>query len=996
MRSIVLAIATAIALVTYAQNSALAQGVPIGVRGSVPVCTHAELHAGTCQQETAGYTATITDGLSSDPDRCAAAGTGGGGDQVTCRYKDGDWEEFEPVAGGATNLGTNVGASSVTVTSSSGADAVLPAATGSTAGVQTAADKSKLDGVSAGAIAAVVQDNAPQLGGNLDGQGHDATGVGKLGADVVQEGQYDAVYYLDDPATACATYAAALEPYMESTAAPGQYRLKFVFNLTGANKLVVASHYYDDSGNWPYAACFVAHPQLNGSSYNGSFPDSLGRVTNNVALVSTSSNPIQATLDFDGQIEFDQTGIAKQAALFEFGNHYMAGCPDPDEDSVCDHHYGSLSGRIKVQGDLQIRNVVDVEGGWTGQGTLAMSKTKRFSAQTETTHVVLALNGATYTDMGGLTIRVQGQDHSDIALHSLSSFGLIPPKLDLLQGDNDGYGAYFYGKQAFAAPAKDWRLSSLDHAILFGDAVNGGQQVFYQSCDALDDENIGTCGDANGVGRPEQTNGVLIDGVLLENNVYSYISEPKPGGDNSIVNIQGEGLSASSGSFSGSAIAIGPYYCDGTGTTPLPYGSIVAEAADCAAASGAALAAPGGPTGDYPQLHLGASVWPLGDSGNSILLGPRCITGTRISIDGPGEVEGDSVGEEFAISTSIASSGGCEVVASARPRDGAYTSYYGLRIPLMQTQAGALSGLSSIDLDAPAGTAVATQTWPEGVSHGSEALTINGPAGGFASNRSCTLEDDDTPYDGCVSGGGGAASSVTSSAGAAPTTSAAIAYDSTSHTLEYGANGTNRTIVNTDEAQTLATKTLASPAFSGTASGANTIPTSMLTTEVRTIAWKPGDLEVDGTNCTAPASTTINGTGRTKAIICTNNAASAIYGATLMPDSWDGGQVRALVAGTTSEAADSGLVWGFFDAICAGDGETISGSWGTAGAHSMAVGGQWSQQLSNGPLVTPAGTCAGGDILYWRWRVDDAQTDAVMASWRFTGFKIEFTTNVGD
>lgn len=171
MRSIVLAIATAIALVTYAQNSALAQGVPIGVRGSVPVCTHAELHAGTCQQETAGYTATITDGLSSDPDRRAAAGTGGGGDQVTCRYKDGDWEEFEPVAGGATNLGTNVGASSVTVTSSSGADAVLPAATGSTAGVQTAADKSKLDGVSAGAIAAVVQDNAPQLGGNLDGQG---------------------------------------------------------------------------------------------------------------------------------------------------------------------------------------------------------------------------------------------------------------------------------------------------------------------------------------------------------------------------------------------------------------------------------------------------------------------------------------------------------------------------------------------------------------------------------------------------------------------------------------------------------------------------------------------------------------------------------------------------------------------------------------------------------------------------------------------------------
>ncbi len=49
------------------------------------------------------------------------------------------------------------------------------------------------------------------------------------------------------------------------------------------------------------------------------------------------------------------------------------------------------------------------------------------------------------------------------------------------------------------------------------------------------------------------------------------------------------------------------------------------------------------------------------------------------------------------------------------------------------------------------------------------------------------------------------------SAGAAPTTSGLIAYDSTSNTLEYGENGTNRTVANLDGTQTLSGKTLTTP-----------------------------------------------------------------------------------------------------------------------------------------------------------------------------------------
>jgi hypothetical protein len=52
---------------------------------------------------------------------------------------------------GTTNLGVTTAASTVTVTSSTGTSAVLPASTTSLAGVQTAVDKTKLDGIAAGA-----------------------------------------------------------------------------------------------------------------------------------------------------------------------------------------------------------------------------------------------------------------------------------------------------------------------------------------------------------------------------------------------------------------------------------------------------------------------------------------------------------------------------------------------------------------------------------------------------------------------------------------------------------------------------------------------------------------------------------------------------------------------------------------------------------------------------------------------------------------------------
>ena len=73
-----------------AAGDSWAQGIGLGAPGSNPSCTHATLHAGTCQQAVAGYFATLTDG-GSEADPCLAASAGGGSNLRTCRYSGSDW-----------------------------------------------------------------------------------------------------------------------------------------------------------------------------------------------------------------------------------------------------------------------------------------------------------------------------------------------------------------------------------------------------------------------------------------------------------------------------------------------------------------------------------------------------------------------------------------------------------------------------------------------------------------------------------------------------------------------------------------------------------------------------------------------------------------------------------------------------------------------------------------------------------------------------------------
>ncbi len=100
-------------------------------------------------------------------------------------------------SGGTTNLAAIASGAALTITSSSGTDASVPAATTSSWGAMTDEMFDKLDGIAASAnvgITDVVGDTTPQLGGNLDINGKDIVSVSNGDIDLAPHGTGSVVF----------------------------------------------------------------------------------------------------------------------------------------------------------------------------------------------------------------------------------------------------------------------------------------------------------------------------------------------------------------------------------------------------------------------------------------------------------------------------------------------------------------------------------------------------------------------------------------------------------------------------------------------------------------------------------------------------------------------------------------------------------------------------------------------------------------------------------
>jgi hypothetical protein len=159
----------------------------------------------------------------------------------------------------------------------------------------------------------------------------------------------------------------------------------------------------------------------------------------------------------------------------------------------------------------------------------------------------------------------------------------------------------------------------------------------------------------------------------------------------------------------------------------------------------------------------------------------------------------------------------------------------------------------------------------------------------------------------------------------------------------------------------------------------------------KSVWFGAGSLSTDGTQCAAPAEVTINSGPKIWTIICTDNDGSTIYGSAKMPDNWDAGTVTFDHV-YIQTAANTGALNGDIAAQCRGNGEVPSSTWGTEVAiDDAAVVGSNSNDMTTSAAVTPTGTCAAGDMLYWRYQVDATGTTTTAASLNHVGFRMEYS-----
>jgi hypothetical protein len=160
----------------------------------------------------------------------------------------------------------------------------------------------------------------------------------------------------------------------------------------------------------------------------------------------------------------------------------------------------------------------------------------------------------------------------------------------------------------------------------------------------------------------------------------------------------------------------------------------------------------------------------------------------------------------------------------------------------------------------------------------------------------------------------------------------------------------------------------------------------------KSVWFSAGSLSTDGTQCAAPAEATPVASGpKLWTIICTDNDGSTIYGSVRMPDSWDAGTVTFTHV-YQQTAADTSALNGDIAAQCRGNGEAPSSTYGTEVAIDDAgVVGSGANDMTTSAAVTPTGTCAAGDMLYWRYQVDATGTTTAVATLHHLGFNMEYS-----
>jgi len=461
--------------------------------------------------------------------------------------------------------------------------------------------------------------------------------------------EFDAVVDISDRTTACENWATAVEPYMNGTiGTEGDYHVAVVGTPDGQ---MSETHFYDESGVWPYFSCFMLHPESSDSP-TGVWPDSNGP-TAVTDLATRSRDRGAMTLHMmTGEIPINEVGMTKNACLFDFGNGYIAGRNGNDP-------YGRLNGSIKVVGDTRVTVQNEstsgyADGGTVGEGIPEGTSTTRFSTGTST-FVPFCMHGSTYVDMSKWTVDWYIDD-DDIGLHMSEAWGSSGPIVDAVNG-GEGVGIQFFGPINNTMELKN--LRDQDYGIVWGGGDATDDSVHYWTSCAS-----GNCTATTGRG----VRGVKIIGGVVEGHSQALGVMIDPATRFHLNRTHWEcGTDGPTPNCAVGGFLFRPQLCDGTGTTPVAKGRPAwdAPATECAVSGGAADI----PVEQTLDMVLSLQGMPLpsqlADDVPNIWIGPGSTDRYSISIlDGTlmGRMTVGSAGDDSYAPFKVSSSVDCDGV----------------------------------------------------------------------------------------------------------------------------------------------------------------------------------------------------------------------------------------------------------------------------------------------------------------------------------------------
>lgn len=168
-----------------------------------------------------------------------------------------------------------------------------------------------------------------------------------------------------------------------------------------------------------------------------------------------------------------------------------------------------------------------------------------------------------------------------------------------------------------------------------------------------------------------------------------------------------------------------------------------------------------------------------------------------------------------------------------------------------------------------------------------------------------------------------------------------------------------------------------------------------ISTPQRSVVWSAAGMSADGTQCADPTEVTINSGPKQYTIICTDNAASIIYGSVAMPDGYDGGTVTFELQALNT-AADTNVLDFDFSCQARGDSDTVNSTWGTAANAAITFSTANDIEHATTAAVTCDGTPAAGDTIFWRAVMDDTATTTAVATAHVMFVKMEYTSSLDD